>query len=333
MLAVKQNNLKLVRLLLDCGAKLDLKNASGLSAYELAACQELVEICLVLQNEHLNDPNSLIYYLQVLEKNKSADLDDLDDLLPIEGYWEWISESWTTWQDDCIYRLRKRKEITGPPYLKTCIELVRQSNLPYALKLLLDGLQHETNFADKTLAAKYFQRLLKRVEPVSPVFSLSQTDLIVLSDDSEDSLLYCPVCSHRFNQSKDRETHLTACLSAPKHQIIGDRYTNLSRRNLLPGEECPICFEDFGEVEQAVEVVVMNCLCRFHEKCIKEWLGKVNNVHFTVKRNNKRKMFFNWLYCLHFTLLLAFNYCGCSHPSSNAHANNGVLDGFTLHFG
>ena len=212
-------------------------------------------------------------------------------------------------------RLRRRIDITEPFYLKEAIDSLSTSPQT-SLNLLLHGLQHETDPIKKSRAANYFQRLLKWIDEqdwkgsgnrritLGLLDNLSKTDLMIssapssspasssinnaigtvpptllsnlkitnddMNSDSDDSLLYCPVCSHRF--TRDRESHLTSCLSTTKPKSIGTRYTSTESNG---GEECPICYEDLGG-----QVAVMDCLCKFHEKCIEEWFKRGKQCPF-----------------------------------------------------
>jgi hypothetical protein len=325
VLAVQQNNQISTRFFLEAGSNLKLKEVNDLTAYEIAAKEKLVKICLMF-TEILESYN---YVLEIVEKRNQniwqsktgqviPDLNESDLLLPIEDYWEW-TESWSQANlddsNDLFCRLRKRIKITDQFYLKKSIDLVRQSSTQKALNILLAGLQHESDPQKKLRAANYFQRLLQTVErggasTLGLLDNLSRSNLVILGDetggrsssttidnlgyeqrlppvtrdfpnykcvatdsdsdyDSDDSLIYCPVCSHRFNTSpsSDKSSHLQSCLNSPRHKLIGDRYTKLSENK--SSDECPICYEEMND-----GVVVMNCLCRFHGKCIKEWLKR-----------------------------------------------------------
>ena len=275
-----------------------------MTAYEIAAKDQFVEGCLAFEGEIIETSlnASTTYHLEILHKlgnnwtHKNGPfigtlqyLNESDDLLPIDGYWEWQTDGWSNWRDVNVFRLRRRIEIKEPIYLKEAIETASRGQFQQALTVLLDGMQHERDPQMKLKSAKYFQRLLQRIEKTMPALgildSLSRTSLVILNDDivninrrqssdfdSEDSLMYCPACSHRFLDGNSRESHLKRCLANPLHRIIGDRYitTNTSQQDLCH-EECPICYEYLDDRNRTV---VMNCLCRFHEKCIKEWLRR-----------------------------------------------------------
>lgn len=121
-------------------------------------------------------------------------------------------------------------------------------------------------------------------------------------EDSDDSLMYCPACSFKFPNGRDRINHLKTCLRSPVNKIVGDRYTfstetksnnNNSNNNYynddyyssLHTEECPICYEQldsryYDDTNNTDRIVIMNCLCRYHEKCIKEWIKRGNQCPF-----------------------------------------------------
>ena len=324
-----QKNVILTECLLEAGADVKLKDSNDLTAYEIAAKAKLVKICLLFAAEVSDFDYS--HTLEIIEKvNQNTwksldqkilhDLDESDELLPIDGYWEWTENWWQSVETpNLLCRLRKRIEITNQFYLQQSIDLFKQSLNQKALNILLEGLQHETDPQKKSRAANYFQRLLQTVEKsganaLGLLDNLSRSNLVILGDeaavrsssstlnimryeniqrlppvtrefpnysvnsivdseseyDSDDSLLYCPVCSHRFSSSpSDRSSHLQSCLNSPRHRLVGDRYTNLSAVLDIKAEECPICYEEMTE-----GVVVMNCLCRFHGKCIEDWLKR-----------------------------------------------------------
>lgn len=303
VMAVKKNDLQTVKLL--------FTSDNALEAYELAARNHFVEICLHLSDDKLKHNDRLIWYLEIFEKiNESTwqsqsdlnmiirDLDEADELLPIDGYWEWADSAWKR-EGRYFYRLRRLIEISDDHfYLKESINLVVKSNsfttgnYQQAMKILLEGLQRENDSEKKSRAASYFQRLLQRsgTPTLGLLDNLSRSNLVILSEgnhelvqrmtppvtrsfpdledeESDDSLLYCPVCSHKFSQ--DRESHLKSCLKTPPHRLIGNRYTRASAGS---NGECPICYEELGR--SGGGVVVMNCLCKFHEKCIEDWIGR-----------------------------------------------------------
>lgn len=296
------------------GMDLNLKDSSGFTAYDQAALDHSFAICKLF---NLKDVVSSVYYLEIVTRVRISnhmvwrsinelelrDLSESDDLLPIEGYWEWIDPDWLPYderQDDSKCRLRKRIEITDPFYLKEAIDSINTSPQT-SLNLLLHGLQHESDPVKKSKVAAYFQRVLKWLDgrglgnTLGLLDNLSRSDLMISSgnypannrdnnnnqnaykdannSDSDDSLLYCPACSHRF--LNDRESHLKFCLSGPRRKSVGSRYT--ATINVMEGE-CPICYEELGGGRRGV--VVMDCLCRFHEKCIEEWFKRSKHCPF-----------------------------------------------------
>jgi hypothetical protein len=95
---------------------------------------------------------------------------------------------------------------------------------------------------------------------------------------ASDELRFCPVCSARLPGEEEAHVeHLNDCLSQSCASVRGDRYTVLMLGTPDP-RECPICCEEFvgqGEKEQGGErIAVMNCLCRFHERCIERWFAR-----------------------------------------------------------
>ena len=336
MLAVKLKNVKMTNFLISKGADLRLKDLQGLNAFEQAAIEGSIEIFLLLDSIETFRFNSFsIYVLEVLEElgtgnylrlneGKEQSFSRIEEatmeLIPIDGYWEWITE-WNittlSSKQTVLSRLRKKITVIEPVYLKQAIDLIQSTSTSTpdyqtALNLLLEGLQHETDHLKKSRVAAYFQRLLVHVEasgidnfnfngrslrlnvnefsiksdegtqivtmpPVTKVFNTrnkfeNENNESYSESESDDSLLYCPACSHRFSQ--DRETHLKTCLTSPRSTVIGDRYTSLSDTSNLEGE-CPICYEEMGGGScSGGKVVVMNCFCKYHEKCIGDWIGR-----------------------------------------------------------
>lgn len=89
----------------------------------------------------------------------------------------------------------------------------------------------------------------------------------------QDELKFCPVCSERLSSRVEaqRVEHLNACLTKSGGiSVLGDRYTVHVAPSPDP-RECPICYEEF---EAGERVAVMNCLCRFHERCIERWFRR-----------------------------------------------------------
>ncbi|TGZ80645.1 hypothetical protein EX30DRAFT_341300 [Ascodesmis nigricans] len=106
---------------------------------------------------------------------------------------------------------------------------------------------------------------------------------------------YCPICHLALpyitdNSERAREAHIESCIltatASPTHNTsrsapsgAGRRprgYTNAGRMVVWKATErdeaeCVICFEEF-EVGQ--EVARLECLCRYHKKCIKDWFDR-----------------------------------------------------------
>lgn len=289
-----------------------IRNREGLTVYETASKSHSIPLCLLLRSEDPDPENHYFWYLEVLELIGPStwqsqtdlrifrDLDEAaDELLPMEGLWEWTDTDWIATQEGKYFcRLRRLIEISAgdQSYLKESIDLVLSDDHSRALKVLLEGLQRENDGEKKRRAAGYFQRLLQRsgTPTLGLLDNLSRSNLVIFSDshrdihrdkdvrnvhsdeeeESDDSLLYCPVCSHRFIHN-DRQSHLSSCLNSPAQPLIANRYTRSVATTTVPAE-CPICYEDLNEEES----VVMNCLCRFHEKCIEEWLGRGKQCPF-----------------------------------------------------
>jgi hypothetical protein len=79
----------------------------------------------------------------------------------------------------------------------------------------------------------------------------------------------CPVCAIDLPLTPaSRDMHIDACLEGQRaHAVVGDRFTvqTLQRDSL---QECGICYELLLEGES---VAVVNCLCMFHERCLRTW--------------------------------------------------------------
>ena len=99
---------------------------------------------------------------------------------------------------------------------------------------------------------------------------------------STDELQMCPVCSVKLAlDENDRVQHLNECLTRNSSSILGDRYT-VHVLNSPDPRECPICYEEFhdGRESQPQRIAVMNCLCRFHERCIERWFKRSASCPF-----------------------------------------------------
>ncbi|GAA5831894.1 hypothetical protein JCM11251_003923 [Rhodosporidiobolus azoricus] len=109
--------------------------------------------------------------------------------------------------------------------------------------------------------------------PASPSLGTVTPSEAAASDASE--LVECPVCGTTLAQLGDKaqqEGHVRECLERGAGSIASGRYLvfNLPQGPLV-GEECRICFEEF-EVED--KVARLQCLCTFHQVCIRSWLNR-----------------------------------------------------------
>jgi hypothetical protein len=325
-------------------ADLALKDAEGFDVYERAAKDHFAFACWIIESETENINLNEAFVLELVRKQADGSLCRIDfdnvngncgeanydtDLLPIDGYWEWCDEDWRrVGEDDLdlelfalkgdgpIYsRLRHRETIEGPVYFKEALELAIQrgdsDTLQRALKLLLEGLQHERNPTIKTRVATYFQRLLQYSEKnrvtsnLGLLENMSRSNLSITSEskpegnrfvkldhrnethfssdeESDDSLLYCPACSHRFI-GNDRVDHLKRCMQLSGRSVIGDRYSIMKGSSPSESEECAICYE---ELKGPRSIAVMNCLCKFHTKCIEAWMQKGKQCPFHGNNNS-----------------------------------------------
>ncbi|KAG5358298.1 Zinc finger FYVE domain-containing protein 26 [Yarrowia sp. B02] len=88
---------------------------------------------------------------------------------------------------------------------------------------------------------------------------------------------FCPVCGRNIKKmnSGQREIHIEECLNSafvgsptPPVRLI---VYSLAMKDEVDYGECVICFEDF---EGGDRVVRLDCLCLYHEHCIKGWFKK-----------------------------------------------------------
>ncbi|KAI5780100.1 hypothetical protein EDC01DRAFT_620786 [Geopyxis carbonaria] len=117
---------------------------------------------------------------------------------------------------------------------------------------------------------------------------------------------YCPICHRPLPYLSDpseagREAHITSCIVAatstsaspspgPTRIAVGGRqrsYTNGGRMVVWKASakdcidpatseaiECVICFEDFEELQ---DIARLECLCRYHKRCIRDWFDRKGN--------------------------------------------------------
>lgn len=115
---------------------------------------------------------------------------------------------------------------------------------------------------------------------------------------------YCPICHRALPYLSDpteagREAHIAACISAatsppPPSATLNSAATGRSRsytnggrmvvwnagekdtKDPSTGEvvECVICFEEFVV---GTEIARLECLCRYHKKCIRTWFDRKGN--------------------------------------------------------
>jgi hypothetical protein len=50
---------------------------------------------------------------------------------------------------------------------------------------------------------------------------------------------------------------------------------NFNKKNY--GEECPICLEIFGELDDDLLLCTLKCGHSYHKKCVDDWLSKDNS--------------------------------------------------------
>lgn len=85
----------------------------------------------------------------------------------------------------------------------------------------------------------------------------------------------CPVCSQSFRKwdGMRMQNHIEQCISKTERagSVQGDRYTTYKWPTEADCKECSICYEEFAKGQA---IAVMNCLCQFHELCIKSWFER-----------------------------------------------------------
>ncbi|ORY37280.1 hypothetical protein BCR33DRAFT_769910 [Rhizoclosmatium globosum] len=97
---------------------------------------------------------------------------------------------------------------------------------------------------------------------------------------SDSVMLECPVCQMSLLKMKsvqETEAHIAQCLTRSA-EISGNRYIVQTLRE-DSGQECVICF---GDMVAGERVARLNCLCVYHEGCIKGWFKKKSScpVHY-----------------------------------------------------
>ncbi|KAL2918785.1 hypothetical protein HK105_201619 [Polyrhizophydium stewartii] len=105
---------------------------------------------------------------------------------------------------------------------------------------------------------------------------------------TENMMSECPVCQRMLTDmaEADLEAHVASCLESVAKSldgsgvgpsgsvgrsvryVSGNRYLVQVLAATLPESECSICLEEF---EKGQRIARLNCLCMFHEACIKAW--------------------------------------------------------------
>ncbi|KAI8611463.1 hypothetical protein BC830DRAFT_1245144 [Chytriomyces sp. MP71] len=99
---------------------------------------------------------------------------------------------------------------------------------------------------------------------------------------SDSVMLECPVCQRsllRMGSKEVAEAHVAECLSGDRAgDVNGNRYIVQTLKESME-TECVICFND---LEVGERVARLNCLCIYHEACIKSWFKKKGScpVHY-----------------------------------------------------
>jgi hypothetical protein len=66
------------------------------------------------------------------------------------------------------------------------------------------------------------------------------------------------------------------CLEEFIYRVIG-RKSILNFNKKTYGEECPICLEIFGELDDDTLLCSLKCDHSYHKKCVNDWLSKDNS--------------------------------------------------------
>lgn len=66
------------------------------------------------------------------------------------------------------------------------------------------------------------------------------------------------------------------CLEEFIYRVIG-RKSILNFNKKTYGEECPICLEIFGELDDDTLLCSLKCGHSYHKKCVNDWLSKDNS--------------------------------------------------------
>lgn len=117
---------------------------------------------------------------------------------------------------------------------------------------------------------------VKQSEPQDITF---ESDTATIDDLSE-----CPICGVDLTSriEIDRENHISTCVrdqgfgSPHDGNFVGRRHQNrMLVYTLKKGQqcmdECVICLDDFHEGDK---VARLECLCYFHNQCLKDWIKK-----------------------------------------------------------
>ena len=67
------------------------------------------------------------------------------------------------------------------------------------------------------------------------------------------------------------------CIREFIYRFIGINKSILNFNKKTYGEECPICLEIFGELDEDSLLCSLKCGHSYHKKCVKDWLSKDNS--------------------------------------------------------
>jgi hypothetical protein len=67
------------------------------------------------------------------------------------------------------------------------------------------------------------------------------------------------------------------CIREFIHRMINRNKSILNFDKKTYGEECPICLEIFGELDEDLLLCTLKCGHSYHKRCVNDWLSKDNS--------------------------------------------------------
>ncbi|KAI8342524.1 hypothetical protein BC941DRAFT_368298 [Chlamydoabsidia padenii] len=130
-----------------------------------------------------------------------------------------------------------------------------------------------------------FEHLARPHTTPSSITPGSSRDFVQRTNSMDSVMMYCPVCGKHldvYGSTDEQERHVQSCLNAgySSASLTATGYVlyQAPPDSTLLGQECIICFEEFG---QGHTIARLGCLCSYHHSCIHGWfsLGKGCPVH------------------------------------------------------